>query len=75
MELNSVNLRKNKINLKIIPPRSQSEMKPKDKGTVYLKAKPSELKSVLENILGSNLKGQSHNHQTEESSSSNLQDQ
>jgi hypothetical protein len=33
-------------------------MKPKDeKGTVYLKAKPSELRSVLENILGTNLKG------------------
>ena len=44
------------VNIQLIAPRSQSELKPKEKGTLYLKAKPSELRSVLENILGNNLK-------------------
>ena len=56
MKVNSVNNRKSKVNIKIIAPRSHSEMKPMDNGIVNLRAKPTELRTVLENILGSNLK-------------------
>jgi hypothetical protein len=52
----SISLRKRPVNVQIIPPRSNSELRPKDNDTLYLKAKPSELKNVLENILGCNLR-------------------